>query len=101
MDYVNLGNTGLKVSRPCLGCMTYGTPEWREWVLDEAQSRPFFERALEAGINVFDTADMCSLGASKMDHLDQAINALDIDLSNEEIEYLEAVYVPHAILDHE
>ncbi|MFB6286539.1 MAG: aldo/keto reductase [Candidatus Bipolaricaulia bacterium] len=65
MDYANLGNTGLKVSRLCLGCMTYGTPEWRDWVLDENQSRPFFERALEHDINFFDTADMYSLGVSE------------------------------------
>jgi len=65
MDYVNLGTTGLKVSRICLGCMSYGTPKWREWVLDEAASQPFFTRALEHGINFFDTADMYSLGASE------------------------------------
>jgi 1-deoxyxylulose-5-phosphate synthase len=65
MDYVNLGTTGLKVSRICLGCMSYGTPTWREWVLDEAASQPFFRRALEHGINFFDTADMYSLGASE------------------------------------
>lgn len=65
MDYVKLGNTGLKVSRICLGTMTYGTPEWRQWVLDEATSRPFIERALELGINFFDTADMYSLGVSE------------------------------------
>ena len=65
MDYVNLGRTGLKVSRICLGMMTYGTPAWREWVLDEEQSRPFVKRALELGINFFDTADMYSLGISE------------------------------------
>ena len=65
MDYVRLGATGLKVSRICLGCMTYGASSWRDWVLDEAASRPFIKRALEAGINFFDTADMYSLGASE------------------------------------
>lgn len=65
MEYVNLGRSGLKVSRICLGMMTYGTPEWREWVLDEEQSRPFVRRALELGINFFDTADMYSLGVSE------------------------------------
>jgi 1-deoxyxylulose-5-phosphate synthase len=65
MDYVNLGRAGLKVSRLCLGAMTYGTPEWRPWVLDEAASRPFISRALEHGINFFDTADMYSRGASE------------------------------------
>lgn len=65
MEYVNLGKTGLKVSRICLGCMTYGTPKWRDWVLDEETSRPFFKRALEQGINFFDTADIYSLGVSE------------------------------------
>ena len=65
MDYVNLGRSGLKVSRICLGCMSYGTPEWREWVLDEESSRPFIRRALESGINFFDTADMYSRGVSE------------------------------------
>ena len=65
MDYVRLGSSGLKVSRLCLGTMTYGTPNWRPWVLDEATSRPFIKRALEHGINFFDTADMYSRGASE------------------------------------
>ncbi len=65
MEYVNLGKTGLKVSRICLGMMSYGTPEWRDWVLDEAAARPFIKRAIELGINFFDTADMYSLGVSE------------------------------------
>jgi 1-deoxyxylulose-5-phosphate synthase len=65
MEFVNLGNTGLKVSRICLGTMTYGTPKWRDWVLDEEASRPFIKQALEAGINFFDTADAYSLGVSE------------------------------------
>jgi aryl-alcohol dehydrogenase (NADP+) len=65
MEQVRLGNTGLKVSRICLGTMTYGDPKWRDWVLDEAASRPFIQRALEAGINFFDTADIYSNGASE------------------------------------
>jgi 1-deoxyxylulose-5-phosphate synthase len=65
MDYVNLGKTGLKVSRLCLGTMTYGTPAWRPWVLTEERSRPFIRRALDHGINFFDTADMYSLGVSE------------------------------------
>ncbi len=65
MQYVNLGKTGLKVSRLCLGTMTYGDPQWREWVLPEEASRPFIKRALELGINFFDTADMYSLGVSE------------------------------------
>ncbi len=65
MEYVNLGKTGLKVSRLCLGCMTYGSSKWREWVLNEEESRPFFKRAIEAGINFFDTANMYSDGVSE------------------------------------
>ena len=65
MEYVRLGNTGLKVSRICLGCMTYGSKKWREWVLEEQESRPFIKRALELGINFFDTADMYSVGVSE------------------------------------
>jgi len=65
MDYVNLGRTGLKVSRLCLGTMTFGNPAWREWVLPEDESRPILHRALQAGINFFDTANMYSLGVSE------------------------------------
>src|ERR1019366_2310648 len=65
MDYVRLGSTGLKVSRLCLGCMTYGSTKWRDWVLEEEASRPFIREALERGINFFDTADMYSDGASE------------------------------------
>jgi aryl-alcohol dehydrogenase (NADP+) len=65
MQYVNFGKSGLKVSRLCLGTMTYGTPAWRPWVLAEEESRPFIKRALEHGITFFDTADMYSLGASE------------------------------------
>jgi 1-deoxyxylulose-5-phosphate synthase len=65
MEYVNLGRTGLKVSPVCMGTMTYGSKKWREWVLEEAESKPFFRRAFELGINFFDTADMYSVGASE------------------------------------
>ncbi len=66
MNYVPLGATGMKVSRLCLGCMSYGSPSWRPWVLDEAASAPFFRRAVEVGINFFDTADLYSLGQSEV-----------------------------------
>lgn len=65
MDYINLGQSGLKVSRLCLGMMSYGTSQWRDWVLDEDESRPIIKRALELGINFFDTADMYSAGVSE------------------------------------
>ncbi len=65
MKYLNLGHTGLHVSRICLGTMTYGSSKWRDWVLDEEQAAPFFRKAVEIGINFFDTADMYSQGASE------------------------------------
>jgi aryl-alcohol dehydrogenase-like predicted oxidoreductase len=65
MQYANLGSTGLKVSRICLGAMTYGSKTWRDWVLEEEESRPLLQRALELGINFFDTADMYSFGVSE------------------------------------
>ena len=65
MEYQNLGKSGLKVSRICLGTMTYGSSQWRDWVLDETESRPYIQRALEMGINFFDTADAYSLGVSE------------------------------------
>ncbi len=65
MNYRRLGTTGTKVSPLCLGTMTYGSSSWRDWVLDEAESRPFIKQALDAGINFFDTADMYSVGESE------------------------------------
>ena len=65
MQYTNLGKTGMKVSRLCLGMMSYGAKSWRDWVLDEEQAKPFVRRALDAGINFFDTADVYSLGESE------------------------------------
>jgi 1-deoxyxylulose-5-phosphate synthase len=65
MEYARLGRTGLEVSRLALGCMTYGDPGWRPWILDEAAARPHFQRAFELGINFFDTADMYSRGKSE------------------------------------
>ncbi len=67
MEYINLGRTGLKVSRLCLGCMTYGEPGrgTHEWTLPEADARPFIARALDAGINFFDTANVYSAGSSE------------------------------------
>src|SRR5258708_4649245 len=65
METTRLGKTGLKVSRICLGTMTYGSPNWRDWVLGEEESRPFIKKALEAGINFFDSADVYSLGRSE------------------------------------
>src|SRR3954453_3791347 len=77
MEYVNLGRSGSKVSRICLGCMTYGSSRWRPWVLDEEASLPFYRRAWEAGINFFDTADMYSDGVSE-EVLGRALRTLAI-----------------------
>src|SRR3954464_3891139 len=66
MEYVRFGATGMKVSRICLGCMSYGGPTERwPWALDEEQSRPFIKRALELGITFFDTANVYSDGTSE------------------------------------
>src|SRR4028118_1495477 len=67
MQYLKLGRTGLEVSRLCLGCMTYGVPERgaHPWTLDEAQSRPLLQRAIELGINFFDTSNSYSDGTSE------------------------------------
>lgn len=66
MEYVNLGRSGVKVSRLALGCMTFGSPQWQPWVLDEQGSTPIIERALDEGINLFDTADAYSRGESEV-----------------------------------
>ena len=65
MDYVNFGSTGLRVSRLALGTMGFGSRSWRKWALEEEESRPIIRKALELGINFFDTADMYSLGMSE------------------------------------
>lgn len=91
MDYVRLGNTGLKVSRLCLGCMTYGTSKWRNWILDEEAGRPFIQRALELGFNFFDTADMYSRGASE-EVLGRALK--DFGPRREEVVVATKVYFP-------
>lgn len=94
MDYVRLGSTGLKVSRLCLGTMTYGTPKWRPWILDEQAARPFYKRALEHGINFFDTADMYSRGVSE-EVLGRALKDL---AKREEVVIATKVFYP--VTDH-
>ena len=78
MEYVNLGTTGVRVSRLCLGMMTYGSSQWRDWVLDFEASLPFVEAALEGGINFFDTADVYSNGASE-EVTGRALRELGVD----------------------
>jgi len=65
MEYTTLGSTGIEVSRICLGCMSFGTSDWREWVLDEEDGIELVERAIDLGINFFDTANMYSRGESE------------------------------------
>jgi 1-deoxyxylulose-5-phosphate synthase len=91
MQFTSLGSSGLQVSRLCLGCMTYGTPKWRPWVLDEEASRPFYRRAWEAGINFFDTADMYSDGVSE-EVLGRAIR--DLAMPREQIVVATKVFNP-------
>lgn len=66
MQYVNLGATGLRVSKICLGCMTYGSSRWRPWILEEEASMPLLRRAIELGVNFFDTANVYSNGVSEI-----------------------------------
>ena len=65
MEYARLGGSGLVVSRIALGCMSFGSKRWRPWVLEEDEAMPFFRRAVELGVNFFDTADVYSAGASE------------------------------------
>jgi aryl-alcohol dehydrogenase-like predicted oxidoreductase len=110
MEYVRLGSTGIKVSRICLGCMSFGqrTEHW-PWALDEEDSRPLIKRALELGINFFDTANAYSdgtsevvvgIGTTKPHHLDDAVAALSIQLTPDEIEQMEEAYAPHIVRGH-
>ena len=78
MQYTNLGTTGMRVSRLCLGMMTYGSKEWRDWVLEYQDALPFVEAALDAGINFFDTADVYSNGVSEA-VLGRALTDLAVD----------------------
>src|SRR5246500_3628364 len=91
MDYVNLGPTGLKVSRLCLGAMTYGSKQWRPWVLEEEEARPFIRKALEFGVNYFDTADMYSVGKSE-EVLGRALK--DIGPGRDRVIIATKVYMP-------
>ena len=78
MKYTSLGRTGVSVSRLCLGMMTYGSKQWRDWVLEYPEAKPFVARALNAGINFFDTADVYSNGASE-EVLGKALRELGVD----------------------
>jgi aryl-alcohol dehydrogenase-like predicted oxidoreductase len=91
MEYVNLGPTGLKVSRLCLGVMTYGSKQWRPWILEEEEARPFIRKALELGINYFDTADMYSVGKSE-EVLGRALK--DFAPSRDRVVVATKVYMP-------
>jgi aryl-alcohol dehydrogenase-like predicted oxidoreductase len=91
MDFVALGNSGLKVSRLCLGCMSYGSSKARPWILDEEAAQPFFQQAIEAGINFFDTADLYSQGKSE-ELLGQALKKFGI--RREEVVIATKVFYP-------
>jgi 1-deoxyxylulose-5-phosphate synthase len=93
MDYVRFGNTGMKVSRICLGTMSFGQPptESEHWELDEEQSRPYYQRALELGINFFDTANVYSQGVCET-VLGRALR--DLGVNREEVVIATKVYFP-------
>ena len=78
MEYTTLGSTGTTVSKICLGCMSFGDSDWREWVLNEEEGRELVERAIELGVNFFDTANMYSNGASER-VLGEALGEYDRD----------------------
>ncbi|MEJ2287392.1 MAG: aldo/keto reductase, partial [Deinococcales bacterium] len=91
MDTVRLGNSGLQVSRLCLGMMSFGSRSWRPWVLEEDEARPIVRRAVEAGVNFFDTADMYSVGRSE-----EVTGALVREMMpREEAVIATQVYFPH------
>jgi 1-deoxyxylulose-5-phosphate synthase len=92
MDYVQLGRSGLTVSRLALGCMSYGSSSWRPWVLNEDAAQPFFRKAIEGGITFFDTADMYSVGVSE-EVTGRALKAL---ARREEIVIATKVFFPMA-----
>ncbi|KAF8728409.1 hypothetical protein AX14_006684 [Amanita brunnescens Koide BX004] len=91
MPYVRLGNSGLKVSRIILGCMSYGTPEWESWILGEDESLKMIKAAYDAGINTFDTANAYSNGVSEV-VLGKAIK--EFNLPRDEIVVMTKVYFP-------
>jgi len=91
VEYTNLGAAGIKVSPICLGTMSFGSKAWRSWVLEEAEARPFFERAVELGINFFDTADRYSGGESEA-ILGRALR--DLGLSRDEVVVATKVFGP-------
>jgi aryl-alcohol dehydrogenase-like predicted oxidoreductase len=97
MQYTRLGSTGLKVSRLCLGAMTYGSKQWRPWVLSEEEAWPFIRRALD---RVTDVAQKRGVSTSKMNHLDDAVAALSIKLDEAELKLLTEHYRPRAIMAH-
>ncbi len=121
MKYIKLGNSDLNVSRICMGCMGFGdsTKGQHTWTLNEEDSRNIIKRGLELGVNFFDTAiayqsgtsekylgralrDYAKredvVGATKIHHIEGAVNAVDIDLTDDEIFYLEEAYVPHSLV---
>jgi aryl-alcohol dehydrogenase-like predicted oxidoreductase len=98
MEYDRLGNSGLRVSRISLGCMSFGDPSrgFNEWSLGEEDAGPFFKQAVELGITFWDTANVTApiVGATKSHHLAYATASIDIHLTDDEIRALEEPYTP-------
>lgn len=121
MEYIQLGNSDLKVSRICLGCMGFGDVKNSQhtWIIDEQHTREIVKKALDMGINFFDIDIAYQSGtseqylgralknytnredvvaATKLHHIEGAVKAVDLKLTDEDIHYLEEAYVPHALV---
>ena len=106
MEYTKLGKSDLTVSRICMGCMGFGNAATGQhsWTVDKARTREIVKRGLELGINFYDTAIVYQngtseqyVGATKLSHVEGAAKAVKLKLTDEEITYLEELYVPHAL----
>ena len=97
MKYTQLGNTGIEVSRICVGCMSYGKPseDFHLWTLDQEETTKMIKHALDLGVNFFDTANGYSHGTSE-EFLGKALK--DLDLSDEAAAYLEEPYKAHEVV---
>ena len=100
MKYTTLGNTGIEVSRICVGCMSYGkaSENFHQWTLGPEDTQAMVKHAIDLGVNFFDTANVYSFGTTKVPHFDAAVRSVDLELSTEEIAFLEEPYRAHEIV---
>lgn len=99
MEYANLGNTDIKVSRVCIGGMSFGKvfPDFHQWVIDQPATQAVIKRALELGVNFIDTANCYSHGTSE-EFIGESLRNLDVELTNDEVVFLEEPYQPHELV---